>query len=138
MLDKIRKINIKKAGVCSVIIGIINIIVNVLVITKAMSYTWINGGRSVSFEAARQTSLSNIYIMLINIVIVLIASRIIPIKINKFWSIVLTVFLLVTLPFGLVDIILQFLGTIFEKCIMSIVAIIGFLADTRIAVEKRW
>lgn len=138
MLDKIRKINIKKAGVCSVIIGILNIIVNVLVITKAMPYTWINGGRSVSFDAARQTSLSNIYIMLINIVIVLIASRIIPIKINKFWSIVLTVFLLVTLPFGLVDIILQFLGTIFEKCIMSIVAIIGFLTDIRIAVEKRW
>jgi len=57
---------------------------------------------------------------------------------NKFWSICLTVFLVVTLPFGLISVVQQFLGTIFEKCFMSIVAIIGFLSDTCIAVEKRW
>ena len=52
MLDKIRKINIKKAGICSVTIGIINIIVHILIITQTMPYTWVNGGRSVSFELA--------------------------------------------------------------------------------------
>ncbi|WP_258876389.1 hypothetical protein [Clostridium sp. CM028] len=43
-----------------------------------------------------------------------------------------------TLPLGLMGIVQQFLGTMFEKYCMSIVAIIGFLSDTRIAVEKRW
>lgn len=57
---------------------------------------------------------------------------------NKFWSKFLMVFLVVTLPLGLMGIVQQFLGTMFEKCCMSIVAIIGFLSDTRIAVEKRW
>lgn len=138
MLDKIRKIDIKKAGVCSATIGVINIIVHILIITQIMPYTWINGGRSVSFELARQTSSSAIYITIFNIIIALIASRIIPLKMNKFWSIFLTVFLVATLPLGLVGIVEQFLGTMFEKCFMSIVAIIGFLSDTRIAVEKRW
>jgi len=138
MLDKIRKINIKKAGVCSVTIGVINIIVHVLIITQIMPYTWVNGGRSVSFELARQTSLSSIYMTIFNIIIALIASKIIPLKMNKFWSKFLTVFLVATLPLGLMGVVQQFLGTMFEKCCMSIVAIIGFLSDTRIEVEKRW
>lgn len=46
--------------------------------------------------------------------------------------------LIATLPFSFVGIIQQFLGTAFEKSIMGIVTIIGFLADTRIALEKRW
>lgn len=138
MLDKIRKIDIKKAGVCSAAIGVINIIVHILIITQIMPYTWINGGRSASFELAKQTSLSAIYITIFNIIIALIASKIIPLKMNKFWSILLTVFLLATLPLGLIGVVEQFLGTMFEKCFMSIVATIGFLSDTRIAVEKRW
>ena len=138
MLDKIRKINIKKAGVCSATIGVINIIVHILIITQIMPYTWVNGGRSVSFELARQTSLSTIYITIFNIIIALIASKIIPLKMNKFWPIFLTVFLVVTLPLGLMGIVQQFLGTMFEESCMSIVAIIGFLSDARIAVEKRW
>lgn len=138
MLDKIRKIDIKKAGVCSAAIGVINIIIHILIITQILPYTWANGGRSVSFELARQTSLSSIYMTIFNIIIALIASKIIPIRMNKFWSKFLTVFLVATLPFGLLGIAQQFLGTMFEKCFMSIVAIIGFLSDTRIAVEKRW
>ncbi|MGH4124368.1 MAG: hypothetical protein ACREV6_15695 [Clostridium sp.] len=137
MLDKIRQINIKKAGVCSVTIGIINIIVHILIITQIMPYTWVNGGRSVSFELARHTSLSSIYMTIFNNIIALIASKIISVKMNKFCSKFLTVFLVVTLPLGLMGIVVQFLGTMFEKCCMSIVAIIGFLSDTRIAVEKR-
>ncbi|MBW9172815.1 hypothetical protein [Clostridium estertheticum] len=109
-----------------------------MIIPQIMPYTWVNGGRSVSYELARQTSLSSIYMTIFNIIIALIASKIIPLKMNKFWSKFLTIFLVVTLPLGLIGIGEQFLGTIFEKCCMSIVAIIGFLSDTRIAVEKRW
>ncbi|WMC92025.1 hypothetical protein [Kineothrix sp. MB12-C1] len=52
--------------------------------------------------------------------------------------ITLSIFLIVTLPLGFIGIIQQFLGTMFEKSIMSVVTIIGFCSDTRIAFEKRW
>lgn len=75
---------------------------------------------------------------LINILIALVASQIIPIKFNKFLGIALSIFLIITLPFSFVGIIQQFLGTMFEKNVMSVVTIIGFCSDTRIAIEKRW
>ena len=75
---------------------------------------------------------------IVNVLIALVASQIIPIKFNKFWGIVLSVFLIITLPLTLVGVIQQFMGTIFEKCVMGIITIIGFCADTRIAFEKRW
>ncbi|AJA47027.1 hypothetical protein CPAST_c09270 [Clostridium pasteurianum DSM 525 = ATCC 6013] len=67
MLDKIRKVHIKKAGICSVTIGVINIIIHILIITQIMPYTWVNGGRSGSFELARQTSLSSIYMTIFHL-----------------------------------------------------------------------
>ena len=75
---------------------------------------------------------------IINIGIALIASRIIQVKLNKFWGIMLSAFLIVTLPLSFVGVIQQFLGTPFEKYFTSVITIIGFLTDTRIAFEKRW
>lgn len=138
MLAWIRKFDLKKAGYISVLIGVINIIIHILVITGVLPYLWVNGGRSESFTAAQSASFSSIVITVISIIITLIASQIIPIKMNKFWGIAISVFLIVTLPLSVVGIISQFLGTIFEKCVMSIVTIVGFCADTRIAFEKRW
>lgn len=138
MLAWIRRFDLKKAGYVSVLIGIINIIVHILVITGIIPYLWVNGGRSESFSAAQSTSFSSILITVISIIITVIASQIIPIRFNKFWGIVISVFLIVTLPLSFIGIIFQFLGTIFEKCVMSIVTIVGFCADTRIAFEKRW
>ena len=66
------------------------------------------------------------------------ALTIIQVKLNKFWGIILSAFLIITLPLSFVGVIQQFLGTPFEKCITSVITIIGFLADTRIAFEKRW
>jgi|GEM_PF-1005742 len=138
MLAWIRRFDLKKAGYVSVLIGIINILVHILVITGIIPYLWVNGGRSESFSAAQSTSFSSIIITLISILITVIASQIIPIRFNKFWGIVISVFLIVTLPLSFIEIIFQFLGTIFEKCVTSIVTIVGFCADTRIAFEKRW
>ena len=134
----IRKFDLRKAGICSCVIGGVNIIVHILVIANIIPYLWVNGGRTESFAAAQQTSTSSIVVTIVNILIVLIASQIIPVKLNKFWGIALSAFLIITLPLTLIGIIQQFLGTIFEKCVMGIVTIIGFCADTRIAFEKRW
>ena len=138
MLTWIRKFDLKKAGYISVLIGVINIIVHIRVIAGAIPYLWVNGGRSESFSAARSTSFSSIIITAISILITLIASQIIPIRLNKFWGIAISVLLIVTLPLSFIGAIAQFLGTIFEKCVMSIITIVGFCADTRIAFEKRW
>ena len=118
MLAWIRRFDLKKAGYVSVLIGIINILVHILVITGIIPYLWVNGGRSESFSAAQSTSFSSILITIISILITVIASQIIPIRFNKFWGIVISVFLIVTLPLSFIGIIFQFLGTIFEKCVL--------------------
>ena len=138
MLDWIRKFNLKRAGVCSVAVGIVNIIIHLLVIAEIIPYLWVNGGRTSSYAEAQQISMSSIVITLINIAIALIASQIIPVSLNRVWSVVLSAFLIITLPLSFVGVIQQFLGTTFEKCITSIVTSLGFIADTRIAFEKRW
>lgn len=138
MLEWIRKFDLRRAGVCSVAVGGINIILHILVIANIIPYLWVNGGRSESYAKAQQISMSSIMITIINIGIALIASRIIQVKLNKFWGIMLSAFLIVTLPLSFVGVIQQFLGTPFEKCFTSVITIIGFLADTRIAFEKRW
>lgn len=138
MFTWIRKFSLRKAGWISASIGGINIIVHLLVISNIIPYLWVNGGRTESFEAAQQISTDSIIMTVINIIIALVASQIIPIKFNKFWGIVISAFLILTLPLTLVGIAQQFLGTTFEKCVMSIVTIIGFCSDVRIAFEKRW
>lgn len=138
MLTWIRKFNLRKAGWISASIGMTNIIVHLLVISNIIPYLWVNGGRTESFEAAQQISANSVIMTVINIIIALIASQIIPVKLNKFWGIVISVFLIITLPLTLLGVVQQFLGTTFEKCVMSIVTIIGFCSDVRIAFEKRW
>lgn len=137
MIEKIRKFDLKKAGYISAAMGVIAIAVHLLVIFHVLPYTWINGGRSVSYQAAFQTSFSSIFIILFSILITLIASRIIPLRLNKFWTIVLIIWLWIGIPLDIIGIAQQFLGTIFEKCCMSIVTIITFMTEFRIAVEKR-
>lgn len=138
MLNWIRKFDLKKAGIINIIICTINIIVHILVILGIIPFQWVNGGRTDSFDEACRIATSSIVVMIISILITFIASGIIPIKFNKFWGIFLSVILIAMLPFSFLGIIQQFLGTIFEKCFMSILAIIGFCTSTRIALEKRW
>ena len=138
ILNWIRKFDLKKAGICSAIIGGINIVLHILVILDILPYLWVNGGRTESLTQAREISTSSIIMTVINIMIALIASEVIPVKFNKFWGIAVSVFLIITLPFGIVGIVQQFLGTPFEKCVTSLITIIGFCSDTRIAFEKRW
>lgn len=49
-----QKIQFKKAGVCSVAIGGINILIHILVIVNLIPYMWVNGGRTASFTKAQQ------------------------------------------------------------------------------------
>ena len=138
MLEWIRKFDLKKTGFVNVSVCFVNIIVHVLVILKILPYQWVNGGRIESYEMACQISVASIVVMIVCIFITLIACKIIPLKLNRFWGIALSVLLIAMLPFSLLGVIQQFLGTLFEKCVMSAVAAIGFCSAARIAFEKRW
>lgn len=138
MLTRIRKIDLKKAGYGNCIIGLINIVVHLLVIIQIIPYTWVNGGRTESLIAAQELSVSSIFITLFSILINLVAAQIIPIRLNRVCGIALSAFLILTLPLSFIGIIQQFLGTMFERVVMSVVTIVGFCCDTRIAFEKRW
>ena len=137
MIEKIRKCNIKKAGFISAAMGMVAIAVHAMVLFQILPYEWINGGRSPSYQAANQTSINSIIMIVISILITLIASKLIPLELNKFWTILLIIWLWIGIPLDIVGIIQQLLGTVFEKSFMSIVTIIGFIMDFRIAIEKR-
>jgi hypothetical protein len=138
MLEWIRIFDLKKTGIVNVSAGLINIIVHVLVILKILPYQWVNGGRTESYEMACQISVASIVVMIVCILITMIASKIIPLKLNRFGGIALSVLLIAMLPLSLLGVVQQFLGTLFEKCVMSAVAAIGFCSAARIAIEKRW
>ena len=138
MLEWIRKFDLRKTGIVNISAGLVNILVHIFVILSIVPYQWVNGGRTESLDAACQISVSSIVVAIVGILITLIASRIIPIRLNKFWGIVLTVILVVLLPLSLFGVVQQLLGTMFEKCVMSIVAAVGFCTAVRIAIEKRW
>ena len=138
MLEWIRIFDLKKTGIVNVSAGLINIIVHVLVILKILPYQWVNGGRTESYEMACQISVASIVVMIVCILITMIASKIIPLKLNRFGGIALSVLLIAMLPLSLLGVVQQFLGTFFEKCVMSAVAAIGFCSAARIAIEKRW
>lgn len=138
MLEWIRKFDLKKAGIVNVSAGLLNILVHIFVILNILPYQWVNGGRTESLEAACQISVNSIIACVVGILITLIASRIIPIKLNRYLGIALTVVLVVLLPLSFIGVVQQLLGTLFEKCVMSIVAAVGFCTAVRIAFEKRW
>lgn len=138
MLSKLKSINIKKAGMISVCLILLTVILHLLVIYQIMPYTWINGGRSASYEIARQTSITSIWVLLIDMIITLIAGKLIPLKLNKFFAVILAVYLWLQVPYTFFGFVLQLLGTIFEKCCMSLVVIAILITKLRMAVEKRW
>ncbi|MBR5989923.1 MAG: hypothetical protein IK003_10425 [Prevotella sp.] len=137
-LEWIRQYDLRRAGIVSVIIGAFNILIHTLVLSGILPYQWVNGGRTESFEAACQTAVSSIIITVVSILIAAVASQLIPVRFNRFWGIVLSAILILALPLSFLAVIQQFLGTTFERCVMSIVTIIGFCAAARIAFEKRW
>lgn len=136
-MERIRKLSLKKAGIISTGVGAINIVLHLLLMLNILPYTWVSGGMVQSFEQAYQISRMTIAITFITMLIKLLASEIIPLKLNRFGRIVLSIFLIINIPFDFLMVIGQLLGTIFEKCFTSILTIILLLADFRLAVEKR-
>lgn len=138
IFDKVSKFDLKKTGLINLVVGGINVFIHISVIAGLLPYTWVNGGRTANFEMACSISYSSIVMTIIGMIVTLFAAKFIPVKFNRFWGIAFTVFLMAMLPLSFMGVIQQFLGTLFEKCFCSILAIAGFLTSFRIAFEKRW
>lgn len=130
----IKRINLKTAGIVSVVIALITIMIHTLVLLKVMPFIWINGGRSATFEIAKQTSMISIIILLVSIFISLWACGIIHFK--KFKKL-LSAILWISFAYACIGTVLQFLGTPFERFFTSILCIINVVVTFRLAIEKR-
>ena len=99
----------------------LGIAVHVLVITKLIPYTWVNGGRSASYQAQAAQSIASIVLLG---GLYLLVRKIITASVHKKWH-GLVLYVLASL-WGL-GYVMQLLGSQFERFFMSFVLIYGFI-----------
>jgi hypothetical protein len=131
-MNHIKKINIKTTGYINISAIFAAVLVHLLVTFQVIPYTYINGGRSISFAGARQTSILSI-IILVSMVFV------------NFWALLsvkryvifLKILLWILFIYSVFGIIQQLMGTLFEKIGMSVVCLVNAIMYLRLALEKR-
>ena len=133
MLEKLRKINMKTAVLMGLCFYSLTILINVLIISGIIPFTWVNGGRSESFTTQLPISIINIIISIFGGVFTLFVNGNILYKYKRGITIICW-FFVVLWSFGF---ILQFLGTPFEKLVCSLVLLLGVISNLRMAIEKR-
>lgn len=130
MLDLIKSINLEVAGYLAVAMVVLTIIGHGLVVLKVVPYTWINGGRSISYESQKKQSLLGIIVLIMIIPFLLIASNIVTVTIGDS---IINIMLWVVVVFLVISTIMQLLGTTFERYVMSVVVIILLVCVLRMA-----
>ena len=115
--------------------GGITILIHLGVIIKVIPYTWINGGRSESYEFAVKTSISGILLIIVLTTIILIASDIIKIELNDVALKILNLLIWLIVVLSSLSLTLQFLGTPFEILFVSIIALVLLIMSLRIALK---
>ncbi len=133
MLNAIRKINLKTAGIMAIVFYLLTILLHILVLTGILPYQWVNGGRSESLAAQLPLSVSNMLIAVAGLLFTLFASRIIRNNGKK----VITVICWVFVALWTVGFFQQLLGTVFEKTAVALLLLVGVIAHLRMAVEER-
>lgn len=128
---------LKTAGILAISMNVLAILVHVLVLLGVIPYLWINGGRSVDFAAATQTSLSSIPILAVGCVVPLLGSQLLPIRLGRVSRRIVGILLWLGVAYSAFGLVLQLLGTPFEKVCMSVIVLVSLVAGLRLAVEKR-
>lgn len=133
MLEKLRKVNMKTAVYMGICFYSLTFLIQVLIISGIIPFTWVNGGRSESLATQLPISIINIIISIIGGVFTLIVGG------NTFYKYkrgitVMCWFFVVLWSFGFIQ---QLLGTPFEKMVMSLILLLGVISNMRMAIEKR-
>lgn len=123
----------KTAVFMGIIFYSLTISIHLLIISKSIPFTWVNGGRSESFAEQLPISVISIVISIIGVVFTLIVGRIKRYKIQRGITVICW-FLVVFWSFGFIQ---QLFGTPFEKMVCSLVLLIGVISNLRMAIEKK-
>ena len=123
----------KTAVFMGIIFYSLTIFIHILIISKSIPFTWVNGGRSESFAEQLPITVVNIVISIIGVVFTLTVGRIKPYK-NKRGITIICWFFVALWSFGFIE---QLLGTPFEKIVCSLVLLIGVISNLRMAIEKK-
>lgn len=108
----------------AILMLLLTIIIHGLVIFKKIPYTWINGGRSKSYEAQRKQSIVGIISLIIVIPILLVAGNIITVNFPSIVFSIINILLWIMVVSLVANTIMQLMGTKFERYVMSIIAFI--------------
>lgn len=106
-------------------------LIQVLIISGIIPFTWVNGGRSESLATQLPISTINIIISIIGGVFTLIVSGNMLYKYKRGIT-VMCWFFVVLWSFGFIQ---QLLGTPFEKMVMSLILLLGVISNMRMAIE---
>lgn len=108
--------------ILGVLFYVLLLITHVLILIRKIPYQLVNGGRNKSYEQQKKISILSIIIAILGLMF-LSFYWVLPTVVHH--SIYLILLSIMTL-YWLLGVILQFMGTHFEKYAMSIIAIIGF------------
>lgn len=129
-----KKISVKQAGIIAIVVSVLMILLHVLVIAKAIPFQWINGGLIATYEASLSNSITGIVLMLLFIFVYLMAGGwVLKGKASK----VVRTLLWGIFGFWLLSVILQLLGTPFEKAVLSILCLVNVLTTYRLIKGSR-
>lgn len=132
MLDKLRKVNMKKAVNMGICFYSLTFLIQVLIIREIIPLTWVNGGRSESLATQLPISIINIIISIIGGVFTLLVGRNMLYKYKRVTT-VMCWFFVALWSFGFIQ---QLLGTPFEKMVVSLILLLGVISNMRMAIEK--
>ena len=109
------------------------LLTHILILLGAIPYQWVNGGRSVSYEAQAQLSYMSMIIALIGLIYIFLTERIKPMR----YHIVFRIFTWLVTAYWVLGFFMQLLGTPFERFLLSLVLLFGIWVHARIALVKK-
>ena len=107
------------------------IITHILILTRIIPYTSVNGERSASYEDQARVSGSNIVVASGGIILMVLVF--IDIGLTRHWS-GLVIFGVLSL-FWLMGFVMQLLGTFFEKTFMSVIVLFGIVVHVALFIH---
>jgi hypothetical protein len=115
--------------ILAILFYILVVLVHVLIIKKVIPHTLISGGRIASFEKQAKISRSSIFIALLGLFFVLLGYLSPSIRKTLIYSILA----FILSAFWIFSLVMQLLGTKFERYVMSMVVLLGVLSHVSLA-----
>ncbi|MFD2212125.1 hypothetical protein [Metabacillus endolithicus] len=133
MFEKLRKVSMRTAVIMGCCFYSLTILIHILIIMGIIPLTWVNGGRSESFENQLPISILNLITAIIGVLFTVTVGANIQSKFNR-WITTICWFFVVLWTYGFIQ---QLFGTLFEKMVCSLILLLGVISSLRMAIEKR-